>query len=248
MAHRPRHARLVGDRRRRHRLPGSEVGLPAALHVGGRNVRRLGPPQSLLCRGRQTREWLQDLGHRRQLQTRPHPGAPFPVLPLQTGHRRARLPVRELREFLQRTAHRVLVLVVQVRPPLPFLEPQGARRRAAPQKTRNAPVAARRLGEPLPHRRPRARALRQSLSGYDVRLPSRMELQLVPATIAERVPAAIAQSVPRRAGIAHPPQEVADDVARQQPIEVLRLQVASLRAALPASAPPRPARATAPPP
>ena len=54
-----------------------------------------------------------------------------------------------------------------------------------------------------------------------------MELQLVPAAVAERVPAVLAQSVLRRAGVAHPPQEVADDVTRQQAIEVLRLQVAS---------------------
>ena len=144
--------------------------------------------------------------------------------PLQGGHRITCLTVRKRRQLLQGAPHGLLVLLVQVRPPLSFLEPQGARRRAAPQQTHHVAVAAGRLGEPFPHRRPCAFARRHALSGDDVRLLRRVEPQLVPATVAERVPAVLSQPGPRRVRVAHPPQQIPDDVAGQHAIEVVRLQ------------------------
>ena len=53
----------------------------------------------------------------------------------------------------------------------------------------------------------------------------RIELQLLPAARTEGVPAVWSHTFARRVGIPQPPQEVANDIAREHPIEVVGRQM-----------------------
>ena len=146
------------------------------------------------------------------------------MLPLQAHDRLARCVVRQLGNLLKRAPNRLLVLLVQVGPPLP-VEAQPTRGLAAPEDPGDVTVTVGRLGEPLPHGRPRALAPGQPRAGDHVGLIRRVELQLLPAASAEGVPTVCSHTSACRVRVSQPPQKVANDVAREQAIEVVGRQL-----------------------
>lgn len=148
---------------------------------------------------------------------------------LQPGHRGPSLLGREPDDGRQLLPRLFLVLRVQIGPAV-AVKRDFPRRPASPQHLHDARVDIRRLRKPVPHRAPFAHFLDQLHGRVHIRVRFRVQFQLLAAKGAERAPSARVHAIPGSIRIGHPPQDIPLEIAGQQPVEVVGVPAASLKA------------------